>query len=1175
MSQRPASATALAGLILLAVLTFRVDAPDGSRPWDRIERDRWSARLAHATPGSWMADKAADKIAELDALRDNEPGQDHPDEYMRYQQLSKTPSDREFPEYTPGYQMRELKRAQATGGARKVSLPWVNRGPGNVAGRARSIVIDPSDPTGQTWLIATAGGGIWKTTDKGQTWAGLMEEQPMLQTQSLAISPADPLTIYAGTGESYWNIDTMNGNGVFKSIDGGATWAQLPSTVDDTRFNNVSRIIVDPDDENLVLISTTVGTTKASLQPTSHIFRSADGGANWTEVHQETGAASFAGPRILQLVADPQDFNIQYAAVNGAGILKSTDSGLTWFSSNTGITDFSGRFELAISPINSDYIFASAQGTAASTAISRLWHSTNGGATWVGGTEGSSSPSWLGGQGWYDNTITCSPVNPAVVYVGGVQLWTITINTLGVAGYGISQLSTGPVHSDNHGLQIVQPQGGAWYILNTNDGGVGYSTSGASNWSAPIAGLTTTQFYGVDKRPGASAYVGGMQDNGTWRSPVGSASTDPWFAQIGGDGYETSWHFDDADKIIGGYQYNGLQRSLDGGATWEGATSGLGDLGSNAAPFLTKIGKSNARPDHVFAVGASGPWRSTNFGASWNLMTLNSGNWGGNNSFLDVRVSEANPDVVWTGSRMDGVGDIFVSTNGGVNFDPVTQYGAVTMGRISGMATHPTEPGTAYLLFSFAERPKVLKTTNYGLTWDDISGFDGGSTSDNGFPDVAVYDLIVFPNDPDTIWVGSEIGLIESTDGGASWALADNGFPSVGVWYLLVEEDEVVIASHGRGIWSAQIPELEDGQFFNPLFESMVMPPAGTLNLAANLRSAADSTQVFVNGSVVQTLGPNTKRQIVNLAYPVLTAGTKTAFFRSFKGGTPHNSITRQADVFLLADPVTNYTNNLTNDDDLFIQGGFSIAQPSGFSNPALHTTHDYPDNQSLVAVLTQPIVVGNATTLSFDEVAIVEPGDPGTVFGDFAFWDYVIVEGSLDGQNWLPLLDGYDAREQAVWLSAFNTSANGNSSMFRSRQLLINDTFALRDVIFIRFRLLADSSVNGWGWAIDNINVNTPAPTAAPAQRRFDLAQNTPNPFNPQTQIEFALPEAANARLQVFDLRGRLVKTLINGPRTAGPQSVTWDGRDARGARVSSGVYLYRLQAGDQVQQRKMTLVK
>ena len=205
-------------------------------------------------------------------------------------------------------------------------------------------------------------------------------------------------------------------------------------------------------------------------------------------------------------------------------------------------------------------------------------------------------------------------------------------------------------------------------------------------------------------------------------------------------------------------------------------------------------------------------WRSTNFGGSWSLSSVDPADWGGLSSFHDVRVSKADPDVVWAGARMDTAGTIVVSTDGGLTFDGTTVWPDVTMGRISGLATHPTEPNTAYVLFSYGERPKILKTTDLGATWTDISGFGTGSVSTNGFPDVAVYDLLVWPNDPEHIWVGTEIGLVESLDGGATWALADNGLPAVGIWMLTAVEDEIVVATHGRGIWSTTVPELLDGQ---------------------------------------------------------------------------------------------------------------------------------------------------------------------------------------------------------------------------------------------------------------------------------------------------------------------------------------------------------------------------
>jgi len=1161
----------LAALAVFFLLPPSSDKTDESG-WHAVEQQRLELALRHAEPGSAKAFKLQLKIDRLDAWRDGRPQPGFPDEFNRVLYEMKVPSDRTVPEYTPGYRFREIDKAPRIRLADK-SLDWINRGPGNVAGRARGILVDPDDPSGLTWFVASVGGGVWKTPDGGATWAELTADVPNLAIQCIAMAASDHDVIYAGTGESYFNIDTLNGNGMLKSIDRGLTWTPLPSTLDDPRFNNVSRIIVSPTDSDLVVCSTTTGRYKTDLYPTSSIFRSVDGGGVWTEVYTESTESR---PRIQQVIADPTDFSIQYATIYNGGILKSTDAGLTWVFSNVGISDLSGRFEMAISPMNRNFLYAASQGT----DHAELWVSWNAGATWNETTENGSEPNWLGAQGWYDNAIVCHPTNPAIVYVGGLELWRIQLD--GVGGGSPQRVSTELAsysfpHPDHHVLQIVD-DGDGWWILGTNDGGVTRTSSGETGFTMPILGMVTTQFYGVDKRPGASAYIGGMQDNGTWMSPTDPTANTLWSFEIGGDGYETSWHFDDPLKIIGGYQYNGLRRSLDGGLSWSSATSGLDDTGGGAAPFITKIGKSTERPDHLFAVGASGVWRSTDFGGDWTLATIASGDWASLSSFQDVRVSPANPDMVWAGSRMDDDGDILVSINGGATFNGTVDYTDVTMGGISGLAADPHDDQTAYVLFSFAERPKILKTTDLGLTWTDISGFSTGSVSTNGFPDVAIYDLMVFPNDPDHIWVGSEIGLIESVDGGATWGLADNGLPAIGIWKLSAIEDEVVLATHGRGIWTHTDPALLDGSTYRPLFELASQPPTGDLYLEFNLRSAYDSTQVRVDGEVVATIGANTPLQIETLTLPILTSETLSIFARGYQGGSTYDSVVRDVDVVALHDPITEYTNLVNNavDGDDFQQSGFAWSVPGGFSNGALHTAHDYPSNANSTAMLLKPVQIADVTTLAFDEVVIVEPGESGSVFGDNNFWDYVVVEGTSDGIHWLPVADGYDARDDADWLSAYNFGQNGSESLYRNRTIILNDVFSRSETVLLRFRLYADGFAEGWGWAIDNIVITSTGSTGVDdVPAAFALAPNVPNPFNPSTTITFSLPRDERIRLDVIDLRGRRVRTLAQGPHLAGEHRVVWDGRDAQGMPAASGTYVYRLQTGERMVSRKMMLVK
>ncbi len=1160
--------TSVLGAVLLVGLCLIVGQGPTDQPstWFQNRHAQLENELQHAAPGSDRAFKYQMKLDRLDAYKEGRPQPGFPDEFARVLYEMKIPSDRTTPEYTPGYQSRALAKAPRRQYTDK-TITWTPRGPGNVAGRARGIIVDPDDPSGLTWFIASVGGGVWKTTDGGSSWQVLTDNVPNLAVQSLAMAASDHDIMYAGTGESFFNVDTMNGNGILKSTDHGATWFQLVSTLSDVRFNNISRIIVSPTDPNLVLASATTGSYKQTISATSSIFRSTDGGIDWTEVYNNPSN------QIQQIIADPTDFSIQYACVKNYGVLKSIDAGQTWSPSRNGITNTAGRFEMAISPLNNTYLYAVSEGS--SDAI--LWTSWDSGFTWNqtyenGGTE----PNWLGTQGWYDNTIICSPDTPTIVYVGGTELYKIQLDAVGSTNRTSTPMASYSFpHPDHHCLQIIQPSGGGWFLLGTNDGGLTRTASQESGFTMPINGMVTTQFYGVDKMPGGSAYVGGMQDNGTWRSPVDATASSPWAPQIGGDGYETDWNFDDPLKIMGGYQFNGLMRSLDGGMTWEAADNGLGDTGSSAAPFITKIGQSDARPDVVFAVGSQGVWRSTDFGGSWSLSTTPSGDWGGLSSFQDVRVSQADPDIVWAGSRMDATGSILISTDGGATFTATTDYTSVTMGRISGLATDPVSSSTAYVLFSYATRPKILKTTDQGASWADISGFGTGSVSTNGFPDVAVYDLMVWPNDPNRIWVGTEIGLVESLDGGATWALANNGLPAVGIWQIRTVEDQVVVATHGRGIWTTTDPALVTGKTFNPLLANLFQSPTGTMTIDMNLRSAYDSTQVYVDGAKIQTYPANTALQQETIEVPVVANGTRNVYVRGFKAGSTYDSVTRTLDVFALSQPQFTYANSLDNGSD-WAMTEFSIQTPGGFSNPALHTTHFYTNNSSPVAMLTVPVSISSQTDLSFDEIAIVEPGDPGSVYGDSGFWDYVTVEGSLDGLTWQPVDSAWDCREYNDWLNAFNGGLSGTAAMFHNHTINLNNTFNTGDVILLRFRLFADGYVTGWGWAIDNLSITPHGVSGAgDTPRPVTLAQNYPNPFNPMTTISFSLATRSPVKMQIFDTRGRLVRTLLDEQFSEGRHSVVWDGKDNQERPSATGVYLYRLTAGTTVLQDKMTLIK
>ena len=244
-----------------------------------------------------------------------------------------------------------------------------------------------------------------------------------------------------------------------------------------------------------------------------------------------------------------------------------------------------------------------------------------------------------------------------------------------------------------------------------------------------------------------------------------------------------------------------------------------------------------------------------------------------------VRVSLADTTVVWAGHGLQDFRRLHVSKNSGVSFSPTAVPATMNPrpgSRISGLATHPTEAGTAYAMFSQFSRPKVLETKDYGDTWTDLSGFAGSSgQSANGFPDVGTYDLLVIPHAPNIIWVGTDIGLFESRTYGATWSYADNGLPAVSIWQMKLRDDEVVLATHGRGVWTVPVSEIRvsitDDSADLPDVFSLAQNYPNPFNSSTTI-SFSVPEEAPIRISVFDALG----RRVDVLADQVFAAGTYT-----------------------------------------------------------------------------------------------------------------------------------------------------------------------------------------------------------------------------------------------------------------------------------------------------------
>ena len=382
------------------------------------------------------------------------------------------------------------------------------------------------------------------------------------------------------------------------------------------------------------------------------------------------------------------------------------------------------------------------------------------------------------------------------------------------------------IHVDHHALVAIPTEQGNFQILNTNDGGFAYSLNNGENWREgdTSPGFNTSQFYDATKQPGLARYIGGTQDNSTWISGFNPNSKSNWDEELGGDGFDVVWK--SADSLIGTSQNNNISRTVDGGDTWESA----GNIDDWSGQFFTSLGWTPETGEAVFAYSPEGgPLRSLNFGNSWHQLYPDWSPIKGRNAVTGgggkVRVSIADPSVVWAGNffiapRSPGNLHVFedaLNSLPKVRAREVNRPDGAPVTPISGLATHPFTRATAYVMFSAWCQPKLFRTEDLGESWEQLSGFpeDRPRTStapcpgsSNGFPNAKVYDLEVFDHIPWVMWGATDLGIYESRDHGETWAYADNGLPAVSVWRIRVVDDEIILATHGRGVWTLPLDQV-------------------------------------------------------------------------------------------------------------------------------------------------------------------------------------------------------------------------------------------------------------------------------------------------------------------------------------------------------------------------------
>ncbi|HTZ53917.1 MAG TPA: hypothetical protein VMB20_02555 [Candidatus Acidoferrum sp.] len=693
------------------------------------------------------------------------------------------------------------------------ALKFRNIGPLN--GRIDTVSGVPGDPS---TYYAGGLGGLFKTSDGGVTWKSAFNNEPVSSVNAIAVAPSAPSTVYIGTGETNLRNDVLFGDGVWRSNDAGTTWAHNGLDA----VGSIAQIAVDPADAQRVFVAA-LGDVYGPSQDRG-IYRTSDGGATWTKVlytDDRTGGSSIAmdPSNTRHLLAGMwEGWRTPYHLTSGGandGVYETMDGGEHWtrLQAHGLPTGVMGRIAIAFAPSNPKRVYAlieSAQGT--------LWRSDDGGANWtmVNAAHG------IDQRPFYFTSLTVDPKNADTVYFMSVQMWRST------DGGKTAKPMRGTRGGDYHQLWI-DPQNPA-RMAAANDQGAEVSNSMGDTWLN--AQMAIAQVYHVDTDDRIPYTICGEdQDSGSACGPsnslsFGGISPDAFFDAGGG---ESGWIvFDKANSnLIYGDGYQGSVTQYDR-RTGEARAIDVWPqdaMGWPAAPlkyrfqWTSPLAISPQHPHRLF-MGANKIFQTDDGGVTWKPISpdltrddksrqqLSGTPITPDNTSVEyydvvfsIGPSPVRDGLIWAGTDD---GRVWLTRDGGAHWSDVSPAQMRTAPsdhwlRVDDVVPSPFDAATAYAsadAHKWGDRmPQLFVTHDYGATWARIVG-DLPANS---------YTLMLKP-DPvrrGMLYAGTASGLYYSFDEGAHWTAFTNGFPTVPVFDFTVQPrfDDLVVATHGRGIW--------------------------------------------------------------------------------------------------------------------------------------------------------------------------------------------------------------------------------------------------------------------------------------------------------------------------------------------------------------------------------------
>ncbi len=676
-----------------------------------------------------------------------------------------------FPERTAleVYQNYQIENPQLKS---PTSANWKSLGPDRASfdvtegdrpgiGRIDCIAFHPTAKN--TYWVGAPSGGLWVTTDDGNSWKCLTDNNPVLGISDIVI-PTDyefSNTIYIATGDR--DNSANNSAGVLKSTDSGANWEITGLNFNLSEYKKVNRLLLDPNDNNTIIAATSDG-----------VFKTTNGGISWNLLY----SVSF-----IDMEYKPTDYKTLFGSTITGDIYTSIDSGNNWIQS---LSTNQKRIELAVSNIEPTWIYAIIGNSEG--GLYGIYKSTNSGISFqrvFAGTtfnllSSTSSSNVPGGQAWYDLSIAVSPLNANVVVVGGILSWR---STNGGYNWNTIPEDIHSVHIDKHALKYRENGD----LFECNDGGITYSNDNGTNFIDKTNGLVISQMYKLGvAQTNKNMTFNGLQDIGGRLFDEGN-----WIRASDGDGMECIIDYKDENtQYLMWENSSNLTRTKD---RWKTVNKNITPFIAGKGAWVTPIIMDPINNKTLYA-GYSDVWKTTDQGDNW--MKISSFN--DSQKILTLAISSSNNKILFAAHQ----NKIWKTIDGGINWNDLSS-GIPSYFGITSLTVKNDDPDIVWMTCGGYSNQSIFQSNDGGITWTNIS---------SGLPNLPFYSIVQNKQDniKNQLYACAEIGVYFK-NGEDNWIPFNNGLPNVKTSELEIyyaenpNESKLRLATYGRGLWESNL----------------------------------------------------------------------------------------------------------------------------------------------------------------------------------------------------------------------------------------------------------------------------------------------------------------------------------------------------------------------------------